>query len=609
VQQKDKQGTQGERTVQDYSDTTLTVPVVIVGAGPTGLTAANLLGKAGVQTMLLERNADLADCPRAISIDDEGLRICQMMELSDTVMRHMLLDLDAHYVSGNNYLARVSPTSRRNGYPLISTFHQPTFEATLLQGLERFPCVSVSFLHNLESFEQDNEGVTLLVRTPDETTLRIRCRYLLACDGGQSYVRHKLHIPMLAPSLLPSWLPHSRKTAHEVQTLGKLDQRWISVDCVEPIRDYDSMSRNIGYFFSDYRRPAVTLPSPFGGRRWEFLVHPHERPEEMLDDDTLFSLMQQTLTRAPQDICERNGYDALDEKMPFETFSITQTKRPRIIRRTFYTFHTAIAETFSQGRVFLLGDAAHLMPPFAGQGMNSGLRDAHNLTWKLRLVLCENAHPHLLETYHEERIPHVTQMTLFTSLPGRILTTPVRQFAHLRNQFFRVFNLIPTLRDAVAEMRVKPASKYAHGFFLSHVKKTYKKFVGLLLPQPYVTTAEGRYLLLDEVLGDGFALLKYCETEQESEELGILMNRAEWQQFGMRAICLHSAKHQPPALLEQPNAQSVFLATWEQPLSLLLHNPRLCLLIRPDRYILGIFDIHEAREAAIALNRLLQNGA
>src|SRR5437868_2137657 len=141
--------------------------VVIVGAGPTGLAAGNLLGLAGVDTLLLEEHAGLSDCPKAISIDDEGLRICQAMGLGKEVMEHVLLDIDAHYFSRQRFLAKVSPMSRRNGYPLISTFDQPTFEATLLHGLERFACVKMLFQHAVETIEQDEQKVRLSVRRPD----------------------------------------------------------------------------------------------------------------------------------------------------------------------------------------------------------------------------------------------------------------------------------------------------------------------------------------------------------------------------------------------------------------------------------------------------------
>ena len=121
------------------------VSVIIVGAGPTGLTAGNLLGMAGIDTLIIESNASLSDYPKAISLDDEGLRICQAMGLSRAVNKSVLSGIHAHYVSAGRFLAKVEPSSKRNGYSLISTFNQPEFEATLLEGLERFTCVNVLF--------------------------------------------------------------------------------------------------------------------------------------------------------------------------------------------------------------------------------------------------------------------------------------------------------------------------------------------------------------------------------------------------------------------------------------------------------------------------------
>src|SRR5512135_3677895 len=110
--------------------------VIIVGAGPTGLAMGNLLGLLGIDVLILERNAGLSDLPRAVSIDDVGLRVCQAMGLDRAVIENVLLDIDAHYISGKHYISKVTPISKRNGYPLISTFHQPEFERTLLQGLK-----------------------------------------------------------------------------------------------------------------------------------------------------------------------------------------------------------------------------------------------------------------------------------------------------------------------------------------------------------------------------------------------------------------------------------------------------------------------------------------
>lgn len=180
--------------------------VVIVGAGPTGLTMGNLLGMQGIQTLMFESNAELSNHPKAISIDDEGLRTCQAMGLSAEVMRNALLDIDAHYVSSGRLLAKVAPTTKRNGFPFVSTLHQPVFEATLLNGLKRFQCVHIYFGHTVETFTQTDQHVTVSVRTPEGMVRQIACAYMLACDGGKSSIRRMLGIPMEGTTFAQKWL-------------------------------------------------------------------------------------------------------------------------------------------------------------------------------------------------------------------------------------------------------------------------------------------------------------------------------------------------------------------------------------------------------------------
>ncbi len=420
--------------MQDNAQASTTfIPVVIVGAGPTGLAAANLLGQAGIETLVLERNASLSDCPKAISIDDEGLRVCQAMGLYNEIVKHVVPNIEAHYVSARHLFAKVAPTHQRNGFPLISTFDQPAFEEALLQGLARFPHVEVRFQHTVETGVQNKDNVTLTVRTSDGIQYLIQCTYLLACDGGKSPIRHMLNIAMEKPTLLPRLRLHKKR---ETDTR----QRWLVVDTLN-----DDDTSTAATFFCNYQRPAVSVPAPHNARRWEFMLLPGENGENLLNDATIHNLIRQA--RASH---------------PFLHNTVQQHK-PVIIRKTIYTFRAVIAQRFVQGRVFLLGDAAHLMPPFGGQGMNSGLRDAHNLCWKLQLVLQGQASPHLLETYHTERYPHVKEMILFSSLLGNVVMTTTYTGTWLRDRFFALVNVLPPLRDAITEMRVKPQPRYKRG--------------------------------------------------------------------------------------------------------------------------------------------------
>jgi len=537
--------------------------VVIDGAGPTGLAAANLLGLLGIDTLLFERNAGLSNFPKAISIDDEGLRICQAMGLDKDLLPDILLDIDAHYLSRGHYLAKVAPTSKRNGYPLISTFHQPTFEATLLKGLDRFPRVRTHFQHTVEACEQQEQGVCLSVRDPDGMLLQVKCAYVLACDGGKSSIRQALNIPMRFP--LAGLLPWPRPNNYQKRAVDH-SQRWLVVDCID---DDDPLAAAI--FFCNPARPAVTVPAPRKGRRWEFMLLKDEREEELLDTARIQALIRQARAAQKQTVSD---------------------KPANITRRAVYAFHAVLATRFSSKRVFLLGDAAHLMPPFGGQGMNSGLRDAHNLCWKLHLVLQGLARPRVLATYDQERRPHVAQMLLFSWLLGKIIMPTARPIALLRDLFFRSISIIPFVRAALTEAKVKPQPPYARGCLLFSKSKESKRLTGAMLPQPQVLTLEKQQILLDTALGDGFALLRLYD---DPTEAFAPLKAEHWTWLNARFVCILPGKSKAEGIVQEPLC-SVVIDSEQRLGAFLRHNQDIYVLVRPDRYIMGICEIEQAEQ-------------
>ena len=425
--------------------------VAIAGAGPTGLVTATLLGLAGIRTLLIERNAGTVNEPRAVSIDDESLRTMQACGLIDEVLANVAQDYGSIYVDPNGAeFARVMPTLKDYGYPRRNAFRQPVLEATLRDGLKRFPHVDVRFGHTLETFTQDESGVTLTISDGDGGTGTARAQYLAAADGGRSLVRKAIGARLEGSSF---------------------EERWLIIDLArteDPLRETRVTC--------DPDRPVISLPGPHRTRRYEIRLKDGETDEDILRPERIAALLAE---RGP------------DAGSP-------------ILRQRVYTFHARRADRWADRRVFLLGDAAHLTPPFAGQGMNTGVRDAQNFAWKVTAVVRGQFSPKLLETYQQERAPHAWSMIQLALRMGSVMAPHKAWVALLTRWVFRTLSLVPPAKDYVAQMRFKPKPRFEDGFL--H-RPGPRSLVGTMFPQPLVETASGERVLLDHLLGSGFALV------------------------------------------------------------------------------------------------------
>jgi 3-(3-hydroxy-phenyl)propionate hydroxylase len=519
--------------------------VLIVGGGPTGLTLANLLGCANVPFLLIDRKPSTIAEPRAVSIDDESLRTMQALGLASEVLRDVVPGYGVHYLTrqGGRCFGRVEPTASEYGFPRRNAFRQPLFEATLRRGLDRFDASQTRFAHTLETFEQDDDGVTASVSDAQGRRFDVRARYLVACDGGRSPVREMLGVRMAGSTFKSRWL------------------------VIDTQHDSDSFSQMRVY--CDARRPVVDVPGPHDTRRFEILVHPHESADEMLDPARIRELLR-----------------------PFRGESETD-----IIRKTVYTFHARVAERWQTGRVFLAGDAAHLTPPYAGQGMNSGVRDAFNLGWKLAAVLKGTLPGAVLDTYEVERRQHAWALIRLALNLGIVMAPSSRASAYAWQTFFRFANRFAPLREFFTQMKFKPKPRFSEGLLGPRDDLGRQSLRGRMFPQPIVTLASGEESLLDDVIGQRFGLIQYgAGTDGDLSSLDDpLWNALD----AVRVQILPAGDSTPQSRPDSPRLHTVRDRDGVLAGPLAAHAGRI-LLMRPDRYIAGTFRPRDEERFAFA---------
>ncbi|ULP46942.1 bifunctional 3-(3-hydroxy-phenyl)propionate/3-hydroxycinnamic acid hydroxylase [Mycolicibacter virginiensis] len=433
------------------------VEVVVVGAGPVGLTLANILGLQGIRTLVIEDRDTLIDYPRGVGLDDESLRTFQAIGLVDAVLPHTVPNQILRFYDGRRrLLAEMAPADACFGWPKRNGFVQPLVDAELLRGLERFDHVEVLWGRPMTGCAETDDAVAVSIGGDGPEPETVSARYVVGCDGGRSATRRLMGVSFDGTTS---------------------STRWLVVDIAN-----DPLGHPNSEVGADPARPYASISIAHGIRRFEFMIHAHETDEQAEDPEFVAAMLAPFLPY-PHDV--------------------------DVIRHRLYTHHSRIAGAFRRGRLLLAGDAAHLMPVWQGQGYNSGIRDAMNLGWKLAAVVRGQARPSLLDSYDTERRKHARAMIDLSTMVGKVISPTNRRVAGLRDRVIRAASAVPTLKRYVLEMRFKPMPRYEQGAVVHDQPRRPDSPTGTLFIQPRVDTRSGTDLLLDDVIGTGFAVLAW----------------------------------------------------------------------------------------------------
>ncbi|MEN8281846.1 bifunctional 3-(3-hydroxy-phenyl)propionate/3-hydroxycinnamic acid hydroxylase [Acinetobacter gerneri] len=433
--------------------------VVIVGGGPNGIALAHYMGIYGIKTIVLEVNPDILPYPRAVGMDDEALRVLQTTGVTDEVVKDMIHNVPLRYFNAAGVcFAEVKPTVADYGWPMRNIFMQQLFEKSMRELLTKYSNVELRSGHEMLDLEQNDQAVQVQVKDQNGETYQITARYLIGADGGRSGVRKKVGIQL-------DGLTHPRK--------------WVVVDAAN-----DTLDAPYTALHADPSRPFVCIYLPYQQRRWEFMLFEGEDEEQMCQEENIRKLIR---THIGDDVDQLN-----------------------IIRIRAYTHNSRVANRFIEGRVALIGDAAHITPPWAGQGLNSGIRDVGNIAWKLAAVIKGYAAEKIIESYDVERRGHATDLVALADNMGMVLGLTNPLVAGIRDWIFQAFNNVDALRSHLVEFKFKPKPFLSKGL-VYHPRNSVQKddIVGKIFIQPDVQTVDQQRIKFDEVLGKWYSVIAF----------------------------------------------------------------------------------------------------
>ena len=346
--------------------------VIIVGLGPTGGTLANLLALNGFSILILEREKNLYALPRAVHFDDEIMRVFQTIGITKKFLKNTIINKGTKFVNSEGKVLLDWPRPKsitENGWYPSYRFHQPDLERNLRYRLKTFKKVKLMQNTEVIKIKNNKNSVDLYFKRKNKIQ-KVSSQYVVGCDGARSTTREQM--------------------GSVLDNLG-FTQKWAVVDLILKKNKNKLPDRTIQY--SNSERPATYCRNVGKRRRWEFAIQDNENEKEILSDQYIWNFLKPWL----------------------------KPKEAYLERKAIYIFQSAIASKWRKGRIFIAGDAAHLMPPFMGQGMCAGIRDASNLAWKISWCINNKHDEKFLDTYQTERFSNAKEYIETTMRMGEFV--------------------------------------------------------------------------------------------------------------------------------------------------------------------------------------------
>lgn len=493
--------------------------LAIIGYGPAGEVLASTVGAAGLRVLVVERWPQPYPLPRLTTLDGECIRIVQATSSDvDRGFKESTVQDCANFADANDEpIMVVRYPGKIGGWPARMNIFQPDFEAVIAEKVDAMDNVDVRRGWDAVDFVQDDDGVTLTLQAFEPATMTcvgetqtVRARYLVGCDGARSSVRTKSNLPVRDFNM------------HE---------RWLNFDA-ELKRPLDEKFNKL-VIFMDPARPHMYMPIGERYLRLEFRVMEHESDESVTDPAVAWDFLTRKHGLGPDDV--------------------------RIMRQVVYHYHTRITGQWRDRRVFVAGDAAHTMPPYMGQGGCAALRDGRNLGWKLVEVLQGRSDPSVLDTYQEEREPHVTTLVMASDMLSRTVNIVDPVAAAARDKGMR----------ETGERTPPDLPSLSAGVLRRTTGGEVGKLGGKMTPQGYLRRA-GDFMRGDDLLGAGFQL--WCLKDPEAH-------------LGDRELAWLKARNAAIAVFEEPNSPNYAEDRDGDYVGFLRNNDVEFVLVRPDFYV------------------------